>query len=257
MSESRRLTAIVPACGRATRLTPYPSPKELFPIGWQDIDVNGRVERRPKVVSEFLVESLLRAKPETLLVVVGIGKQDLTAYYTPPRFPPNIAFVYRESTPSMVHSIDAARVWTRDSTVMFGMPDTIVEPEDAFVRLLAHHRDRGAVLTLGVFPTDEPHRFGTVDLGSDGRIVGHFDKPASTHLRTMWGIAVWEPAFTELLHALASRTSRQDREVVFGDAIDQALSLGWPVHGLEFEDGQYIDIGSDAGIRKALLAYSV
>jgi glucose-1-phosphate thymidylyltransferase len=137
------------------------------------------------------------------------------------------------------------------------MPDTVVEPEDAFVRLLAHHREHSAALTLGVFPTDEPHRFGMVDLRDGGRIVAHHDKPASTHLRAMWGIAVWEPSFTAMLHDLAVSPLRQDREVVFGDAIDRAIEQGWPVHGVSYADGRYIDVGSDAGIRLALASYTM
>lgn len=246
------LCAIVPACGRATRLAPYPCPKELFPIGWQEIDLGGRVERRPKVAGQYLVEALQLAAPEAIYMVVGQGKQDLCAYFTPPQFADNIAFIYRESTPSMVHTIDAAYNWTRSATVLFGMPDTIVTPADAFVRLAAEHRQRGADLTLGAFYTDEPHRFGMIEIARDGRVVAQVDKPAQTSLRTMWGIAAWESGFTEIAHELVQDPPARGREVVLGDAIDRALARGLAVNAVVFEDGAYLDVGTAAGIERAL-----
>ena len=52
------IVALIPAAGRGSRLAPFPCPKELFPVGYQDYPVGGTSEKRPKVVSQYLVENM-------------------------------------------------------------------------------------------------------------------------------------------------------------------------------------------------------
>ena len=66
---------------------------------------------------------------------------------------------------------DLARPWLNGETVLFGMPDTIMEPRDCFTSLLEYHRAEEAVLSLGLFPTDNPKKFGMVGTDSDGNVT--------------------------------------------------------------------------------------
>ena len=57
------VVAIVPAAGKGSRLWPFPCPKELFPVGYQDIDIKGAMEKRPKVTIILgLITSICRSK---------------------------------------------------------------------------------------------------------------------------------------------------------------------------------------------------
>jgi glucose-1-phosphate thymidylyltransferase len=254
------LLGLIPAGGKGSRLAPYPGPKELFPIGWQPFAVNGEVRRRPKVISQYVVESMVLAGVPQILMIVGEQKYDLLRYYgCGERFGTQIGYLFQERPESMLHAIDLAYSWARGGRVVFGMPDTIIYPPDAFCRLLAQHRERAADLSLGLFATERPEKFGMVEVDADGRVISHVDKPRQTSLTLMWGCAVWESSFTQLLHEVRLQGKAQGSEMVFGDAIDAALARGMRVAGCHFADGFYVDIGTydelieaDAKIREVL-----
>jgi glucose-1-phosphate thymidylyltransferase len=241
------LFGVVPAGGRGSRLAPHPGPKELFPIGWQPYAVNGEVHRRPKVVSQYVVESMVRAGNIRILMIVGEHKFDVLRYYASgERFGTSISYLYQEKPQGMVHAIDLAYPWIQGSRILFGMPDSIMHPTDVYCRLLEEHRARSADVTLGLFTTSKPEKFGMVELDSTGRVISHVDKPARTTLNLMWGCAVWESTFTDLIHQVLNsrKTSGGRSELVLGDVIDEALMRGMHIAGHHFSDGFYVDIGT-------------
>lgn len=250
-----RIIGIVPAGGKGSRLAPYPGPKELFPLGWQPYSVNGEVHRRPKVVSQYVIENIARAGATRIIMVVGEHKHDILRYYgCGQRYGVHIAYVFQEEPLGMLHAIDLAYPWVRGSRILFGMPDTIIHPSEAFSVLLREHRARPCSLTMGLFVTQRPEKFGMVELDADGRVAAHIDKPRQTHLTMMWGCAVWEPEFTDLIHEIAANEAvRSGRERVLGDAFDEALRRGITVRGYRFADGTYIDIGTYDEIVEAQL----
>ena len=71
---SDKIVGIVPAAGKGSRLAPFPCPKELFPVGYQDFEVNGVHQKRPKVVSQYLIENIIDAGAGRILFIVGDGK---------------------------------------------------------------------------------------------------------------------------------------------------------------------------------------
>jgi len=254
---------VVPAAGRGTRLAPYPLPKELFPIGYQIIEIEGKYQKRPKVVSQYLIEAFSIAKINRLFIIIGPGKLEIIEYYrNGESFNIPIAYLFQSEAKGMPYAIDLITPWIKgDETILLGMPDTIFEPRDAFIKILAAHQKWNADLTLGLFRTDFPQKYGMVDIDNEFNIVEHIDKPQYSHLKWMWGIACWGPRFMTLIHETleekgAKISSQKGREVVFGDLIDIALSAGMRIKGLPFEDGTYIDIGTYEDIRKALSLYS-
>ncbi|HKG74387.1 MAG TPA: nucleotidyltransferase family protein, partial [Aestuariivirgaceae bacterium] len=68
---------IIPAAGNGTRIQPLAFSKELLPVG-------GRSEAaadRPKAVSEYLVERMIRAGAQKICFVISPGKSDILEYY--------------------------------------------------------------------------------------------------------------------------------------------------------------------------------
>lgn len=239
---------IVPAGGKGSRLAPYPGPKELFPIGWQPYSVDGEIHRRPKVVSQYIVESMVDAGVSEIFFVVGDRKHDVMRYYgSGARFGTRIAYLFQEQADGMVSAVNLVSPWIGDRRVLFGMPDTVFQPPDAMATLVEAHQEHGADVTLGLFTTARPWKFGMVDIDAAGRVVAHMDKPLQTSFTLMWGLAVWEPPFTQLIQEFcATRTTpRADRsELILGDVIDGAMDRGLRVYGYHFANGRYIDIGT-------------
>jgi glucose-1-phosphate thymidylyltransferase len=133
------------------------------------------------------------------------------------------------------------------------LPDTIVEPTDAFVQLLATHRAAEADLTLGLFPTDRPQQFGMVRMDGD-RPVEIVDKPRQTELRLMWGLACWGERTTALQPALLAGAPA-GKELVPGEILSAAIAARLNVRGHVFEDGRFLDVGTPTSLNDALTKY--
>lgn len=254
---------IVPAAGRGRRLAPYPLPKELFPIGPQMVDVEGQLQQRPKVISQYLIDALVMAQPDRLFFVLGPGKLDIVEYFrNGETYGVPFAYGFQSEARGMPYALDLIHPWLKGSElVLMGMPDTIIEPRDAFCRLLDAHRAWKADLSLGLFPTDRPQKFGMIGINSDNDVVAHLDKPQHTNLKWLWGITCWGPNFTSLMHETLEQAgeelaNQRGREPVLGDIFDIALAKGLRVKGLPFEDGRYIDIGTYDDLRQAVLLYA-
>jgi len=249
----KKIVGIVPAAGKGSRLYPYPCPKELFPIGYQDIEINGKSQKRPKVISQYLVENIINAGAQRLLFILGEDKQDIMHYYSDgSRFEVNIAYLFQEKLHGMPFAINLAKGWVEDSTVLFGMPDTIIEPRNVFFRLLNQLQRTSADLVLGLFPTDNPSKFGMVEISESGDVISIIDKPETTTLHYMWGCACWGPSFTTRLDDYLQANPFCGREVVLGDVFTSALHHGMNVKFVRFDDGQYIDIGTVSELDSAL-----
>ena len=72
--QAAEFVGIVPAAGKGRRLAPYPLPKELFPIGYQLVEVDGQFQKRPKVVSQYLIEALAAVGLSRLFIFIGPEK---------------------------------------------------------------------------------------------------------------------------------------------------------------------------------------
>lgn len=254
-----RPVAMVPAAGLGTRLHPYPLAKELFPLGFQDIEVDGVVQKRPKVISQYVLESLNRVNPHWIGVVLGEGKHDIMRFFGDgQRFGSRFIYFYQETPNGVPVALDLAFPLTGDRTVVFGMPDTVIEPADCFVSLLQHHHEQQADLTLGLFKTDQPAKFGMVEFSAtDGRVVSTIDKPESTDLTYMWGNACWSPRFSALLHEYCQQHDGSARELVLGDVFNLAIETGLVVTALPFPEGRYLDIGSAEELDAAIKTFEL
>src|ERR687885_2665778 len=68
---------IIPAAGIGSRIQPLAFSKELLPVGSR---FDGDVER-PRAVSEYLVERLVRGGANKICFVISPGKSDILSYY--------------------------------------------------------------------------------------------------------------------------------------------------------------------------------
>ncbi len=248
------VVGLIPAAGMATRLAPLPGSKEMLPIGFKSREREGRRRPCPKPVSEYLIERMCQGGAQRIYVVLSNAKWDMIRYYADgSSLGVHMAYIYLERSPSMPYTLNAAFPWLvgHDATVLFGMPDTLFWPSDAYSQLLATHRERGADLTLGVFPTDQPERLSVVEMDNAGCVLSVTDKPAHPRFNNTWGIACWGPRFSELLNASLAGLSAE-HEVVLADVFQAALERGMRVHARYFEQGEYIDIGVEEDLYDAV-----
>src|SRR5438874_9278364 len=68
---------IIPAAGIGSRIQPLAFSKELLPVGSR---IDGGTER-PRAVSEYLIERMIRAGADKICFVFSPGKSDILEYY--------------------------------------------------------------------------------------------------------------------------------------------------------------------------------
>ena len=254
---SREIVGLFPAGGKATRIAPLPCSKELFPIGFQSTADGKSV--RPKPVGQYLLEHYRRAGARRVHIVIRKGKWDIPEYFGDgSSMGLSLSYHIMNLPHGAPYTIDQAYDSVREATIVFGFPDILIEPEDAFPRLVAHLEETRADLALGLFPTDQPWLCDPIIFDDDGRIREILVKPPHSDLRFTWTIAAWTPSFTQFLHEqlivleqeAAESSSR--REVYMGHIINAALQAGLRVEGLHLPGARYLDIGIPENLVQAL-----
>lgn len=256
---------LIAAGGHATRIEPLPCSKELYPIGFRPVE-DGSL--RPKVVGHYLLEKMRHAGAETAYVVLRSGKWDIPAYFGDGALAQlHLAYLIMNRPFGTPYTLDQAFPFVQERLIVFGFPDMLFEPDDAFVRLRERQASSGADLVLGLFPAHRPETADMVDLDAQGRIRQIVIKPAVTKLRYTWIIALWTPAFTRFMHdylaaipveefqAAPGDTPRR-RELFVGDVIQAAIEAGMRAETVLFADSSYVDIGTpDELVRASRLAH--
>lgn len=259
------LVGLMPAGGKATRVAPLPCSKEIFPIGFRRVGQTGDV--RPKVICHYILEKMRMADVTKVYVIIRKGKWDIPAYLADgTMLDMHLAYLMLNLPFGVPYTLDQAYPFVKDSIVVFGFPDIFFKPDDAFVRLLERREESGADLVLGLFPATNPEKMDMVDLNGEGRIREIQIKPAKTQLRYTWIIAVWTPAFTDLMHdhVLADREVREKnpvdvptekhQELFMSHVILHAIQLKMHIDTVLFPKGNCIDIGTPEDMLNVLKA---
>ena len=254
---------LIPAGGRAERISPLPCSKEIFAVGFADILQNG--QSRPKVAAHYLLEKMHLAGAKRAYIVLSKGKWDIPAYFGDGALV-NMALAYLvTSLPYGVpFTVDSAFPFLSDKRVLFGFPDIILQPDDVYLQLIEKMDNADADLVLGLFPAVRPQNVDMVALNTDGAIVGIDIKPAQTQLKWTWTLAVWNADFTQFLHNVVRRQVKRFspaantpcqkgiQELFMGDVVREAIGSELIIDHVLFPHGTYIDIGSPQGMRAAV-----
>jgi glucose-1-phosphate thymidylyltransferase len=215
---------VIPAAGYAARLQPLPCSKEVYPVGG-----------RP--VMDYLVERLLAANCRELRVVTRPEKRDVVEHARA------VGAVVIEGSPgTLAESVSLGlRGLERSEVVLVGLPDTIWEPIDGFVSLLAT-RDEATEVVLGVFESDEPERSDVVALDPSGLVRSIHVKEAQPPGNLVWG------CLAARVDALAGieRNGEPGRHLA-------ALAASGVVRAVRFP-GKMIDIGTPEALERAVAA---
>lgn len=256
----RQIIGLLPAGGQATRISPLPLSKELYPIGFRCL--GNQSDLRPKVVCHYLLEKMQLAGIDKAYFILRPGKWDIPAYFGDgSMLSISLGYLIMGLPYGVPFTLDQAYPFVKEAVVALGFPDILFQPQDAFVKILKRLETSNAHIVLGLFPTDQPHKAGMVDFDVSGKVHLIVEKPRQSDLRFMWAIAVWKPAFTEFLHEyLISLKANSDvsnlSEIPIGNVIQAALVQGFCVEAEAFPDGTYLDIGTPDDLVRAVQEFS-
>lgn len=220
---------------------------------------------RPKVVCHYLLEKMRLAGTTKAYIILRKGKWDIPTYFGDGKMVDmHLAYLMMNVPFGVPYTLDQAYPFIQDATVVFGFPDIIFQPDDAFLQLLSRQAESNADVVLGLFPAHHPHKVDMVDLDAHGRIRGIHIKPARTHLRYTWTIAVWTSRFTRFMHEYvltiqktndrntAGANGEEQQELFVGDVIQAAIHNDMQIDTILFPDGNFLDVGTPEDMVKAV-----
>ncbi len=231
---------IIPAAGSGTRIQPLAFSKELLPVGSRyDCGVE-----RPRAVSEYLLERMVRGGASKVCFVISPLKSDILQYYGGQYGLASLAYVIQGQAAGLCDAIfRALPLIPRDEPVIVGLPDTIWFPEDA---LAALPHDRTSFL---LFPVPRPELFDRVETDGAGRVERIVVKAASSGPGWVWGAFKLAPGVLHALYALWRERERSDEYI--GTLVNAWLDLGHEAYGVRNGES-YVDVGTLNGYREAI-----
>ncbi len=213
------MKAVVLAGGRGTRLAPYTTvlPKPLVPVG-------------DKPILEIILRQLAHYGFSDVLLSLGHLGELIEAYVARVRWPGLRLAVVREDEP-LGTAGPLGLVTGLDETCLVTSGDILTSLD--YRRLVAHHRARGAVLTVGIHERRQRLDVGVVELDAQDAVRAYVEKPELRHLVSM-GVYVCEP---EVLAHVEPRVRLDMPELVA-----RLLAAGRPVAGFR-SDAHWLDVG--------------
>ena len=231
---------IIPAAGAGSRIQPLAFSKELLPVG-------SRVENgdeRPRAVSEYLVERMIRGGANKLCFVISPGKTDILEYYGSRLWGADIAYVVQPQPGGLCDAIFRALPLIHpEESVLIGLPDTVWSPEDG---LSALPED---CLSFLLFPVERPELFDAVLTDATGRVREIRVKQRNAETPWIWGAIKMPGRVLHELYALWCRPERRDEYI--GTLVNAWLGEGGYALGVQRGEG-YVDVGTLHGYRAAV-----
>jgi mannose-1-phosphate guanylyltransferase/phosphomannomutase len=228
--------AVVMAGGEGSRLRPLTAnlPKPLLPVA-----------NRP--VMEHVLRLLRRhGVTDTIVTVQFLASLVRNYFGDGDELGMSLQYATEERPLGTAGSVKNAEAAVRDDTFLVISGDALTDVD--LSAMVAYHRERGALVTVGLKAVADPLEYGIVICDGEGRVNRFLEKPTwgqvfSDTVNT--GIYVMDPA---VLDAVAS-----DTEVDWsGDVFPRLLAAGEPVFGYAF-DGYWEDVGTLESYRQAHL----
>lgn len=231
---------IIPAAGIGSRIQPLAFSKELLPVGSR---LDGATER-PRAVSEYLVERLVRGGATKLLFIISPGKSDIVEYYGGGDCRAHVCYTVQPRPAGLCDALfRAAPFVPPEEYALIGLPDTIWFPADALAAL------DDSPLSFLLFPVEQPELFDAVITDPAGRVQQIQVKQARAKSHWIWGAFKLSGATLHELHALWK--ARDCRDEYVGTLVNAYLAQGGQAVGVRA--GQvYVDVGTLHGYREAI-----
>src|SRR3954469_14227534 len=184
---------IIPAAGKGSRIQPLAFSKELPPVGNR---FDGQM-RRPRAVSDYLMERMVLGGATRVCFVISPGKSDILEYYGGSAYSASLSFsVPTHADGPRAPIFPPLPVVDEREPGLVGLPDTIWYPADA-LRALPDDR-----LSFLLFPVERPELFDAVRTDTAGRVLAIHVKERNPGSSWVWGAFKMPGAVLAELHAL-------------------------------------------------------
>jgi NDP-sugar pyrophosphorylase family protein len=222
------------AGGMSTRLYPLTKqvPKPLVPVAGEPISAH--------------ILRWLRSFGYTDIAmnVHYLAEQIFAAFGDGSKFDVHLEYLHEKQLMGSAGALKPLQSFFTETFVVVGCDDLTDANLDA---LVAFHKKRNAIATIGLIEADEVDQYGVVITDDEGRITEFQEKPPKGTERSKLvntGIYVFEPAIFDEIPA--------DTFYDFGKGVFPALQAkGAPFYGMRLNGAYWRDIGTPAEYRRA------
>src|SRR4051794_7139869 len=223
---------VIPAAGKGSRIQPLAFSKELLPVG-------SRIEsgtERPLAVSEYLVERMIQGGATRICFVVSPGKTDILEYYGSRVYSADVCYTVQTQPMGLCDALFRALPFIgADEQILFGLPDTVWFPENAFTYL------DDDVFSFLLFPVDRPEFFDAVVTTDNGNVVEVQVKQPFPSTKWVWGAFKMPAGIFADLYRLWCERNKSDEYI--GTLVNAWLARGGRALGVHAGE-TYVDVGT-------------
>jgi tRNA (mo5U34)-methyltransferase len=231
---------IIPAAGMGSRIQPLAFSKELLPVAGT---LDGQIER-PKAVSEFLVDRMLKAGVTKLCFVISPGKCDIVQYFGTSVGGADVVYLVQQKPAGLCDAIFRACPFVAPGEhIVVGLPDTVWFPDDGLCAL------GDQILSFLLFPVDRPEVFDAVVTDEAGFVREIQVKHPDAATNWIWGAFKMPGRVLHELHRLWLERGRRDEYI--GTLVNAYLERGGRALGIRRGES-YVDVGTLQGYRHAV-----
>lgn len=202
--------------------------------------------RRPRAVSDFLMERLAAAGVKRICMVISADKSDILEYYGGSAWSASVCYAVQPEPAGLCDALfRAAPLIHPDDPVLVGLPDTIWFPVRGFT-LLPPER-----FSFLLFPVAEPRFFDAVECGAAGRVERIRVKDPAARSHWIWG-AFRLPGW--LFHNLRELwLERGCMDEYLGTLVNAWIERGGEAWGVAAGESYY-DVGTMEGYMETMRA---
>jgi dTDP-glucose pyrophosphorylase len=229
---------IIPAAGIGSRIQPLAFSKELLPVG----SYSDGVTERPRAVSEYLIERMVKAGVDKICFVISPGKSDIMDYFGGHSLSATIFYAVQQKPAGLCDAIfRALPLIAADENVCIGLPDTIWFPESALAEL------PDDTLSLLLFPVEHPERFDAVVTNDHSDVLEVQVKSPEARSKWIWGAMRMPGTLLAQLYEIW----KERNDEYLGTLFNEYLARGGRASAFKIGES-YVDVGTLNGYREAL-----
>lgn len=232
------MVGIVPAAGKGTRMLDVTGggPKELLPLG-------------SKTVLERVVAEAYDAGCQSVVVVGSPEKPALRALV---HSMPGVRYAEQCRPLGLGHAIACSGI--RGEAALVLMADVLIWPPGALRALVQAVADGAwAGATVRHVADADVSRYGIVEFGEGGSVVGLLEKPDATATTSRWAVAGRYAFSKDALDALAHEASVFDGPGEYHPTplVQLGIASGLRFAAVPIGDARVLDCGSPEGYQEA------
>lgn len=217
--EELGIPVVIMAGGKGTRLKPFTNilPKPLIPIG-------------DKTIVERIMDYFKAFGCETFKIIINYKRDFIKAYFEDKKMY-NISFINEESFLGTAGGLKLIE-GKIDSTFFMTNCDILIDED--YSKILKHHHESKAILTMVCSVRDYQIPYGTIELDNTGNVQNVVEKPNYSFLVNT-GLYVIEPRFLNYIP--------ENTFIHITDVIERCIAAGEKIAMYPVSESAWMDMG--------------